>query len=109
MIELKTVPITLMFVVGIYVAVSILWTDHVSIPEFVNLKNQLIGVQFTLSHDHLDTRLHSVESELFTLNQHVLDEQKKSRDVDVLYYQRIDELKNQHEDLVREIRFLKSP
>lgn len=101
--ELKAVPITMMFLAGVYIAVGVLWNDHVSQRDFRELKAQLVGVQFTLQHDHLDTRLHTVETELFNLNQHVLDEVAKNHAVDTLYFQRIDELKNQHAELVRQL------
>jgi ribosomal protein L29 len=52
-------------------------------------------VESTLRRDHIDTRIHSVETELFNLKQHVADEQSHGKASDALYYQRIDDLNNQ--------------
>lgn len=101
--ELKTVPITMMFMAGIYVCVAILWNDHVSKSDFVDLRSQMIGVQYTLRSDHADSRLHSIEQELFNLKQHVLDERTKGHSVDEIYDRRIDTLTNEREEILREI------
>jgi cob(I)alamin adenosyltransferase len=104
--ELKAVPITMMFLAGVYIQVAILSNDHVSKKDFVELKGQLTGVQYTLRRDHADSELHKIEADLFGLSQHIKDEQAKGRDVDRLYYERIDDLKNRHEDLMREVNRL---
>jgi len=101
--ELRQVPITLMFMFGIYIAVGILWSDHVSKKDFAELKEQLVGVQYTLRRDHADSRLHSIEQEMFNLTQHINDERAKGHSVDELYDRRIDDLKGQHEEVMREI------
>lgn len=101
--ELKAVPITLMFMMGVYVAVYILWTDHVSKNDFNDLKVQLYGVKYTLERDHVDTRLHATEQEIFTLTQHVTEERDRGHPIDRLYDERIDDLKNQHESLMRDL------
>ena len=108
--ELRTVPITLMFMAGIYVAVAILWSDHVSKADFLGLKaefqeqtRELHGLKTTLQRDHADSRLHSVEQELFNLAQHKADEKTKGHLVDSLYDQRINDLQNQQADLLREL------
>lgn len=99
--ELKTVPITMMFLAGLYIAVAMLWTDHVSKADFLELKTQLSGVQETLQRDHADSELHKVESELFSLTQHITEQRAKGLDVDRLYYQRIDDLTNRRAELMR--------
>lgn len=104
--ELKAVPVTLMFLAALYIAVSILWNDHVSKADFTELKGQLVGVQYTLQRDHMDSRLRNVETELFNLNQHIIEEKAKGKDIDSLYFQRIDDLKNQHDELMRQINRL---
>lgn len=101
--ELRKTPVTLTLICVLSWIVYGLMTDHVGIREFNELKKQMTGVQFTLQHDHIDTRLHQNESEIFNLTQHVADEKSKGHEVDSLYSIRINDLTNQGTELRRQI------
>lgn len=101
--ELKAVPVTMILLALLYIAVVALYKDHVSSLDFNSLRDQIWGVQYTLRVDHLDSRMHQVESELFQLNNSVLEKQLKHLDVDQIYYRRIDELKNEDDAIKREL------
>lgn len=104
--ELRRTPVALVAICILSFFTYGLVSDHVSLVQFKDLKDQMSGVQFTLQHDHYDTRMHQTESELFNLNQHVLDEKAKGHDVDQLYSIRIDELTRQDNDLKRSMDIL---
>lgn len=104
--ELKTVPVTMILMTLLYIIVGSLYHDHVSIAEVTALKDEMSGVRYTLRHDHLDTRLHAVETEIFELSQRVSDDRINSKVVDPIYLQRLNELSQQEEDLKREINGL---
>lgn len=101
--ELKAVPVTMILMALLYIAVVRLYKDHVSAEDFGSLREQISGVQYTLRLDHLDSRKHQVETELFGLNNHITEERGKGREVDNLYFRRVDELKNEGDVLNREI------
>jgi cell division protein FtsB len=104
--ELKNTPTALVSIAILGYVVYGLSQDHVGIKDFTQLQGQMSGVQYTLQHDHLDTRQHQVESEIFNLTQHVIDEKEKKHDVDQLYSIRIDELTRQDNDLKHQIDLL---
>lgn len=104
--ELKTVPITLGVLILLSYVVYGLTQDHVGIAQFTDMAKQISGVQFTLRHDHLDSLQHAVETELFNLSQHVLDEKAKNHDVDPLYVRRIEELTRQDDELKHDITLI---
>jgi len=101
--ELKAVPVTMILMAILYIAVVSLYKDHVSVESFNSLREQISGVQYTLRFDHMDTRKHQIETELFNLNNIVSDKLAHHIDVDQLYYRRIDDLKNEKDEIDREI------
>jgi hypothetical protein len=104
--ELLKTPVALLGICVLGYVVYGLSQDHVGIREFTELKDQMTGVQYTLQHDHLDTRQHQVESEIFNLSQHVAEEKSKGHEVDPLYLIRIDELTRQDNELKHQIDML---
>lgn len=104
--ELKTVPITLSMIVLLSYAVINLQKDHVTIEQFSALREQMSGVEYTLQHDHLDTRIHAIETELFNINQHMVDDKAKGHEIDNLYYERVDELTRADAELKRQLNLL---
>lgn len=97
--ELKKTPIALVGVCVIGFYVYDLKQDHVSIAQFNVLQKQVVGVQFTLQRDHVDTRLHQVQQEKFALTQHILELTQKAQTVDSLYSERLEELGHQEKEL----------
>jgi hypothetical protein len=104
--ELRAVPVTLMLVCGLYIAVTWLYWDHIPSREFYVLQSQLQGVQETLKRDHIDSRVHAVEAEIFNLTQHVNEARAKNLPVDNLYFERLNDLNNQQEELKSELHIL---
>jgi hypothetical protein len=100
--EGKTVPATIIAVCILYIAVTYLFVDRGSVRE------QLTSIQYTQHRDHLDTRLHAVQTEEFTLSQHVTLSQEKHEPIDPLYANRIDALKKQEARILRQIGKLDS-
>jgi cob(I)alamin adenosyltransferase len=80
--------------------------DHVSKSDFQELRSEMVGVQFTLKRDHADSRLHSIEQELFNLTEHVSDDRSKGKVSDELYDRRIDDLQHQKEEVLRQMAVL---
>ncbi len=106
--ELKNAPMTLAIMVVLSYVVYGLSSDHVSVAQFISLQTELRGVVFTLKHDHIDTRLHQTETELFNVTQHITEERSKGRDVDNLYNIRLDELTQEDNELKREMAMLEA-
>lgn len=115
--ELRTVPVTLCFMVLLSYTVWGLQKDHVSVDQFSalsqhttdqfdSLKKQMVSIQYVLQHDHLDTRIHQVEDNLFSLTQHTNEAKEKGLQIDPFMYERINELTRQDENLKREISIL---
>lgn len=104
--ELKTVPVTLCSIV--FLGVIVLWMahDHVSIEQFSGISIQVSSVQYTMNHDHLDSRHHAIDAEIFTLSQHVLDEKTQGHVIDRLYLQRLEDLQRQREEILRQLDLL---
>ena len=98
--ELKKTPIALVGVCVIGFYVYDLKQDHVSIMQFNTLQKQVLGVQFTLQRDHVDTRLHQVQQERFALSQHILEEREKGHPIDALYSSRLEELGHQETEQI---------
>lgn len=106
--ELKAVPVTMILLAMLYIIVGSLYHDHVSITEVAALKDEMKAVRYTLRHDHLDSRLHSVETEIFELGQRVSDDKAGNKPIDGIYLQRLNQLSQQEEDLKREINSLEN-
>jgi hypothetical protein len=102
-IELKTVPFTFAMLLILWVMVARLTQDHVSVAQFVELQTEIKGVQRTLKQDHLDTRLHSTQKELFDIGQRIKELQAKNLPVDDLIVQRQETLREDEQDLQREM------
>ena len=97
--ELKAVPVTMILLVILYLAVLELYKDRVGRSEFLSLRDQIVGVQYTLRTGHLDSRLHQVQSELFTLGTSVKEKAAKGIAVDDYILQRITDLTNEEASL----------
>jgi hypothetical protein len=106
--ELKSAPMTLLIIGILSYVVWGLSSDHVSVAQFQSLQTELRGVVYTLKHDHVDTRLHQTETELFNVTQHINEERAKGRDVDNLYNLRLDELTQEDNELKREMAGLEA-
>jgi hypothetical protein len=104
--ELRAVPATMLLLALLYLAVAGLYRDHVSSADFNVLKNEMSDIQLTLKRDHLDNRKHAIETELFSLTESISDKERDHLVVDELYRRRIDELKNEESELIREITAL---
>jgi hypothetical protein len=75
--------------------------------SFNGIERQIGGIQQTLRLDHLDTRLHNVDGELFSLTQKVNSETAASKPIDDLYYKRINELKDEKQQLYDELSIMR--
>jgi hypothetical protein len=106
--ELKAVPVTMILMALLYIIVGSLYHDHVSIAEVSAIKDEMSGVRYTLRHDHLDTRLHAVATEMFDLSQRVNEDKVTNKPIDPIYLQRLNDLSQQEEDLKREISTLEN-
>lgn len=110
-------PYTMMSLIIVIVVVVWLATDHVSTKVFNTtvqeikaqiggLREQLETVDYTLAHDHLDTRKHNVERDLFEVNRMIAAEERVGKAVDAIYYARRDELIIQQDDITQEMSAL---
>lgn len=104
--EYKT-PFSFVLTIFLTIAVGWLLHDHVSRQDVDKLNDKLaamqstlVGVQCTLSFDHLDTRHHTVRTDIFNLTQHIKEETGKE---DRLELQRLDELKGEETDINRKL------
>jgi hypothetical protein len=98
-------PVSLALIMALTVTVVWLATDHVSKDDFQRLNDKLSGVQYTLSHDHIDTRIHTVRTDIFNLTQHIKEETTKGY-VDRTSEERLNELNGEEEDLKNQLSVL---
>lgn len=108
--ETKAVPMTLILLMGSYVAVGYLMRDHVSQEDLASLKQSMAtldarvdGVKQQLRFDHIDSEIHKVESDLFNIQLHKTELLEAHKPIDPVLLQRLDELSNRHADLLRQI------
>lgn len=104
--ELKVLPATMCLLCVLYIGVAWIYHDHVPAADIYAWRDQILSIQYTLRRDHLDSRIHAVETEIFNLKQHVSDEVAKGRAVDNLYNQRLEDLRFQDDQLKLEMETL---
>lgn len=101
--EMKSHPATLVLVIVMGIKVISLSYDHVSRADFHILNSQLSSVQFTQSHDHLDSRYHSIDTEIFNLKQLIAHEKNQDTPAVFSMTQRLYNLEGQKEETLRQI------
>lgn len=69
----------------------------------ITLHHEFSAVEYTLKHDHLDSRLRASESEQFSLSQKVIELQRQGKDVDPLNTERLNELNLMHAHLIQQM------
>lgn len=115
--EMKAKPFTMLTIIGLYVAVGVLWAGsarYANAAELQALKQQLAsvqdsvyGVKVSLDRTNVETQLRSINTELFQLQRTVADLQAARKQVEPVYWSRISALQNDKEQLTRQLAALK--
>ena len=90
--ELKDAPVTLILLMLMAGAISIIWNSYTPETEVQAIRNQLLDVKHTIQRDHVDNKLHLDQSEIFSLSQQIKEDEQKKKEVDPLYYSRVNAL-----------------
>jgi len=99
-------PVAFAVFVSMFVTTGWLAYDHVSRAEFLSIEAQIKGVQYTLEHGHIDSRIHSVQDKIFDITQRIAEDKTVNPAVARLYAERMDELRRQEQDLTHDMNLL---
>lgn len=106
-------PLSFSVFMGMIVVMGWLSYDHVSKADMSGMKEQLKGVQaqikslqYTFEHNHLDTRLNSVQDKIFDVKQRITIDKNQDPVVKSLYDERMDDLNRQQVNLQHDMNLL---
>jgi hypothetical protein len=89
--EMKSKPFTMLMIFSLYAGGMFMWQQQASFAseqEVQQISAQVRGVQQT----GLENRLGAISAELFSLQQKVADMVSTHKEVDQIYYSRVNEL-----------------
>jgi hypothetical protein len=104
--EMKQNPFTLTLVLGLWIAVAVMWNGYAKASDVQQLNLKMQDFTYAFDHGHMDTRLHTTESELFVLKQQVKAALAAGKAPDPLYDTRIAQLESEHDQIVRDMTSL---
>lgn len=108
--EMRSKPFTMILLLGLWGAVGMLWTSknsYASATDLEQVKSQIAAVDTSVKRGNLESQLRNITTELFNLQRIVDDMKAKGKNPDQIYFDRLNSLQSDREQLNRQLAALK--